>query len=130
MTPSLPSAWAVSFSVTTSSTSPVSPTWIAMAPPLLPDRGRPVNRRRDSPGRPEDELQAEDDHDDAGAEARDAPDGGADDGRRAQDQPAGQVVHDALGYSTHAGPPGGGRFPARRARRLDQHRVPRHGGGL
>src|SRR5947207_800604 len=70
MTPSLPSAWAVSFSVTTSSTSPVSPTWIAMAPPLLPDRGRPVNRRRDSSGRPEDEPQAEDDHDDAGAEAR------------------------------------------------------------
>src|SRR5260370_39523493 len=61
MTPSLPSACAVSFSVTTSSTSPVSPTWIAMAPPLLPDRGRPVNRRRDSSGRPEDELQAEDD---------------------------------------------------------------------
>jgi hypothetical protein len=32
-----------------------------MAPPLLPDRGRPVNRRRDSSRRPEDELQAEDD---------------------------------------------------------------------
>src|SRR6266446_7242985 len=313
MTPSLPSAWAVSFSVTTSSTSPVSPTWIAMASPLLPDRGRPVNRRLDSSGRPEDELQAEDDeegfkdaeegflghaveesapepraadhdyadvetrhheragqelraaehdrprdvgadgaqgiggevaslaesvaqeegchdgadrahergeeaedgadqrevmephghprmgepaakrygqdhegahhagephavdvrverraehrhrhgahekrrhhaphdvvaaepdaravpdehadgehgnrrldthaprdgrdHDDAGAEARDAAGGGADDGRRAQDQPAGHVVHDALVYSTHAGPPGSGRFPARR----------------
>src|SRR5713101_9276956 len=61
MTPSLPSACAVSFSVTTSSTSPVSPTWVAMAFPFLPDRGRPVNRRRDSSGRPEDELQAEDD---------------------------------------------------------------------
>src|SRR5712691_7788540 len=61
MTPVLPSAWAVSFSVTTSSTSPVSPTWIAMAPLLLPDRDRVVNPQRASLRRPDDELNPEDD---------------------------------------------------------------------
>src|SRR5215510_10478339 len=61
MTPVLPSAWAVSFSVTTSSTSPVSPTSIAMAPILLPDRDRADNPQRASLGRPDDELNPEDD---------------------------------------------------------------------
>src|SRR5216684_2377046 len=61
MTPVLPSAWAVSFSVAAASISPKSPTWIAIAPLLLPDRDRAVNPQHALLGRPDDELNPKDD---------------------------------------------------------------------